>query len=353
MSRGGPPLSAAEWDARVRGWFPELAGTRLRRVAWPAVEPHREFICEQLKAGVTVATIRQRLRDERGVAVSVAGLRRYVAASVPEGTRRSQVRVLGRWPAGPGAEAQVDYGRLGRWLGRAAGKLVTVWAFVMVLSCSRYMFVRPVIWLGQQAWSECQVKALAFFGAVAARLVPGSLKTGVDRPGLYDPKINRSYAGLAAHYGFLPDPARAFRPAGKPRAGRPMAYVRDSFWRGRQFASLGQVQAGAERWCARVAGMRACRRLDGAAPAAVFAAAGKDALSPLPAGPFVLAAWAKAKIGPDIHARVGKVVYSVPWRHTGTTAGVRVTDTMVQLFIGGDLVKTHPRQELGQAGRLR
>ena len=37
----------------------------------------------------------------------------------------------------------------------------------------------------------------------------------MDRPDLYDPKINRSYAELAAHYGFLPDPARVFRPADK------------------------------------------------------------------------------------------------------------------------------------------
>jgi transposase len=125
--------------------------------------------------------------------------------------------VLRPYPAEPGAEAQVDYGRLGRWLDPAAGKPVTVWAFVMVLACSRHMFVRPVIRLDQQVWSECHVKAFAFFGGVPARLVPDNLKTGVDRPDLYDPKINRAYAELAAHYRFLPDPARAFRPADKPR----------------------------------------------------------------------------------------------------------------------------------------
>ena len=70
--------------------------------------------------------------------------------------------------------------------------------------------------------------AFAFFGGVPARLVPDNLKTGVDRPDLYDPKINRSYAELAAHYGCLVDPARAFRPADKPRVERPMPYVRDS-----------------------------------------------------------------------------------------------------------------------------
>ena len=348
MVPGGPALSEAEWDARARTWFPELADTRLRQVTWPAIEPHHDYIVDQLKAGVTVTTIHQRLRDERGLAVSIASFRRYVAGNVPEETRRSQVKVLRPCPAEPGAEAQIDYGRLGRWLDPAAGKLVTVWAFVMVLACSRHMFVRPVIRLNQQAWSECHVAAFGFFGGVPARLVPDNLKTGVDRPDLYDPKINRAYAELAAHYGFLPDPARAFRPTDKPRVERPMPYVRDSFWRGREFTSLAQMQAAAERWCTEVAGVRACRPLDGAGPAVVFAAAEKDALGPLPPDPFVLATWATAKIGPDIHARVGKVLYSVPWPHIGKTADVRVTDTMVQFFIGGQLVKTHPRKAWGK-----
>ena len=349
MVPGGPPLTEAEWDALVREWFPELADTRLRQVTWPAIEAHHEYIGEQLKAGVTVATVHQRLRDERGLAVSVASLRRYVAANLPEETRRSQVKVLRPWPAEPGAEAQIDYGRLGRWLDPAAGKPVTVWAFVMVLACSRHLFVRPVIRLDQQGWSECHVAAFAFFGGVPARLVPDNLKTGVDRPDLYDPKINRSYAELAAHYGCLVDPARAYQACGQA-AGR----AADAVCAGQLLARPGVHLAGADAGrggtlvAPRSPGCRACRPLDGAAPAAVFAAAEKDALRPLPADPFVLATWARAKIGPDIHARVGKVLYSVPWRHIGKTADVRVTETMVQFFIGGQLVKTHPRKAWGK-----
>jgi transposase len=348
MRPGGPAVSEERWAELVREWFPELADTRLRQVTWPAIGAHHDYICEQLKAGVTVTTVHQRLRDERGLAVSVSSFRRYVTANLPEETRRSQVKVLRPYPAEPGAEAQIDYGRLGRWLDPVTGKVRTVWAFVMVLACSRHLFVRPVIRLDQQGWSECHVAAFAFFGGVPARLVPDNLKTGVDRPDLYDPKINRSYAELAARYGCLVDPARARRPADKPRVERPMPYVRDSLWRGREFTSLAQMQAEAERWSLQVAGHRPCRPLDGAAPAVVFAAAEKDALRPLPPDPFVLATWATAKIGPDIHARVGKVLYSVPWRHIGKTADVRVTDTMVQFFIGGQLVKTHPRKAWGK-----
>ncbi len=348
MVPGGPAVSDERWAELAREWFPELADTRLRQVTWPAIEKHHDYICEQLKAGVTVTTVHQRLRDERGLAVSVSSFRRYVAANLPEETRRSQVKVLRPYLAEPGAEAQIDYGRLGRWLDPVTGKVCTVWAFVMVLACSRHLFVRPVIRLDQQAWSECHVAAFAFFGGVPARLVPDNLKTGVDRPDLYDPKINRAYAELAAHYGCLVDPARARRPADKPRVERPMPYVRDSLWRGREFTSLAQMQAEGERWSVEVAGQRTCRPLDGAAPAAVFAAVEKDALRPLPADPFVLATWATAKIGPDIHARVGKVLYSLPWRHIGKTADVRVTGTMVQFFIGGQLVKTHPRKAWGK-----
>ncbi|BBX98188.1 hypothetical protein MLAC_34820 [Mycobacterium lacus] len=112
----------------------------------------------------------------------------------------------------PGSEAQIDYGRLGMWLNPATAKRVAVWAFVMVLSCSRHLFVRPVVRMDQTTWCTCHVEAFEFFNGIPARLVCDNLKTGVDKPDLYDPKINRTYAELAAHYDCLIDPARAFKP---------------------------------------------------------------------------------------------------------------------------------------------
>jgi hypothetical protein len=109
----------------------------------------------------------------------------------------------------------------------------------------------------------------------------------------------------------------------KAQVERPMPYIRDSFWRGRDFTSVEQMQAEAVRWCEQVAGRRSCRPLDGAAPAAVFAAVEKDNLAPLPRTPFVLAEWARCKVGPDIHAKVGQSLYSVPWKHLGKTLDAR------------------------------
>jgi hypothetical protein len=44
--------------------------------------------------------------------------------------------------------------------------------------------------------------------------------------------------------------------------------------------------------------MRACRPLEGASLLAVFEAAEKDKLAPLPPGCFELAEWRTAKVGP-------------------------------------------------------
>ena len=116
------------------------------------------------------------------------------------------------------------------------------------------MFVRPVLTMDQASWTAAHVAAFDFFGGVPARLVPDNLKTGVDRPDLYDPKINRSYGELGTHYGTLIDPARARKPKDKPRVERQVPYIRDSFWRGREFTSLAEMQAAAMPWSRRSPG---------------------------------------------------------------------------------------------------
>ena len=121
MAPGGPPMSEQDWRRLATDWFPQLIDYRLRQVSWPSIEPHRDYIAAQLAAGVTAATIHQRLRDEHGLDASVASVRRWVAANLPEQARRAQVAVL-RENAAPGAEAQIDYGRLGMWTDPGASR---------------------------------------------------------------------------------------------------------------------------------------------------------------------------------------------------------------------------------------
>jgi transposase len=346
MVPGGPPLPREAWADLVRGWFPGLVDARSRSRTGPLIAPHRELIGAMLATN-TVTTVHQRLRDEHGLAVGLTSFRRFCWAEFPDEALRQRVRVPR--PAGePGDEAQIDYGYLGRWRDPLAGRWRRVWAFVMVLAFSRHLFVRPVLRLDALAWTAAHVAAFSFFQGVPARLVIDNLHTGVDRADLYDPRINRGYAELAAHFGALVDPARKQKPTDKPRVERPMPYIRDSLWAGREWISERQMQQDALRWCREVAGVRAHRGLDGASPISVFEALEAGALRPLPASPFELASWSTPKVGPDCHIKVSKALYSVPWRLIGRHVDAREAERSVEVFVDGQVVKTWGRVARGR-----
>jgi transposase len=345
---GGPPLSVEQWTALVEEWFPELVDGRVRQRTWPAIEPHRERI-EGWLGEVTVATIHQRLRDDHGLGVSESSLRRFIWANFDEAVARAAVRVLRDTPPA-GDEAQVDYGSLGRWFDPVAGRMRRVWGFIMVLTASRLMFLRPVLRMDELGWVEAHVAALTFFDGAPRRIVPDNLKPGVIKPDLYDPLINKAFGEFAAHYGCLVDPARVQKPRDKATVERHVPYARDSFFAGRagEFASLGAMQADALRWAREVANRRQCRPLDRAAPQMIFDATERDALLPLPRNAFELARWSTPTVNPDIHIKVGAALYSVPWQHIGKVVDAREGARTVTVFLDGKLIKTHARIERGR-----
>jgi DNA-binding transcriptional regulator LsrR (DeoR family) len=95
---GDLPRTSEQWAELVRLWWPGLVDRRLRQTTWPLIELHHQFVVDMLAAGVTQQTIWQRLRDEHGLTASVASLKRYVAANLPEDVLRSRVTVLRETP---------------------------------------------------------------------------------------------------------------------------------------------------------------------------------------------------------------------------------------------------------------
>lgn len=345
------PFDEHLWRERLGRWFPELSDPTARAITWENIAVHRDWISEQLAVPVTVATIAQRLRDEHHVDVSESTVRRYIAATVTEDRIQDKVTVP-RGSVEPGSEAQIDYGKLGMWFDPRVGHRVTVWVFVMVLSCSRKMFIQPVLRMDQASWNASHIAAFEYFGGVPERLVCDNLKTGVDRPDLYDPKINLAYQELATFYDTLVDPARARKPKDKPRVERPMPYIRDSFWAGREFTSLDQMQTAALQWATDVYGQHQHRGLDGATPSSVFEAIERDALAPLPARPFETVRYSIGTVATDCHVKAGKAFYSVPWRLLGQKVTVRTAGDMVQIFHDDTVAATHVLHLSGRSTNL-
>jgi transposase len=197
---GAPPEGWAAFVARV---CPTLGTARNNGIAWAELAVRHDEIAEALKVN-RPSTVWQRLHDDGGLQASLPSFRRYALAMLPDAyTRRPRITVRRDDPP-PGEEAQVDYGRLGKWVDPVTGDGMILNAFVMVLSFSRHMFVAAVRRMDAAAWIECHLRAFAFFGSVPRRIILDNLKSGVLKPDLYDPLMNRGVRGVGSSF-WVPD----------------------------------------------------------------------------------------------------------------------------------------------------
>jgi len=108
----------------------------------------------------------------------------------------------------------------------------------MSLSCSRHKYVRFVFHQDVDTWLDCHERAFSFFGGVPKRIILDNLKSGVIKPDIYDPAINRAYADMEHHYGFVADPAREEPLKHKGKVERTVPIVRKHLLAGRTFLDI-------------------------------------------------------------------------------------------------------------------
>jgi transposase len=100
---------------------------------------------------------------------------------------------------------------------RLSGKTRQAHLFVAVLGASSLSFAHARWSEMLPDWIECHLLALEAFGGAPALLVPDNAKVAVIKACLFDPQVNRTYAGMAAHYGSAVLPTRPRRPRDKAK----------------------------------------------------------------------------------------------------------------------------------------
>jgi len=252
--RQGDPTPLQGWKAFIQEVNPRPPNPSTRSEVFATLLPYQEEIRAAL-ANTKASTVWQRLRGEKHIKVSRPSFYRYLSCFLSDVWNKPRITVRRDDPP-PGDEAQIDFGYLGIWQDAKTGKKCRLWAFALILSYSRHMFVRVVTRMDQREWLNCHILAFQFFGGTPLRITPDNLKTGIIKADLYDPKFNQGYEELAHHYGTIIDPARSGKPKDKARIERVIPYIRDSFWSGRNFTILDEINRQATQWCLRVAGIR-------------------------------------------------------------------------------------------------
>jgi transposase len=100
---------------------------------------------------------------------------------------------------------------------RHSGEVYEAAIFVAVLGASNYTYAEATWTQSLPDWIGSHVRTFAALGGVPEIVVPDNLKAAVTRPHRYEPEINRTYAALAQHYGFVVIPARAAKPREKAK----------------------------------------------------------------------------------------------------------------------------------------
>lgn len=244
----------------------------------------------------------------------------------------------------PGEQLQVDYGTVGRLYDPVTQRRKTVHAFIGTLSFSRHKFVEFVFSQNQQSFVKSHVTMFEFFSGVTKTIIVDNLKSGVLKPDLYDPKLNRTYAEMANHYHTFIDPARVAAPKDKGKVERDVQTVREFFRKTLVLTpsiTLTELNRVARRWLLDEYGQRT-HGTTGAKPAVLFTDYEQKALIPLPTESYTLAVWKEATVHPDHYIQVNRHFYSIPDPFVGKTVQVKVTPSTIDVFYNERLIKTHP-----------
>jgi transposase len=314
------------------GLEPALVSPRSSRV-----DPYLPFITETLEKYPRLCASRlfQMVR-ERGYTGGPDHFRHVVARYRP---RRKHEAFL-RLRTLIGEQAQADWAAFGTLtIGAAVRKL---WAFVMVLSWSRQIFLRFYLSAAMPSFVRGHVDALAFFGGAPRVILYDNLKSAVLERIAHAIHFNPRILQLARYYHFEPRPVAPARGNEKGRVERAIRYVRGSFFAAREFSSVDDLNQQALDWMLGIAAERRAHEDPQKRVREAFVEE-QAKLLPLPDEPFPTDEVLQVEVGKTPYARFDLNDYSVPHTLVRRSLSVAASLDTVRVLDGTETVATHRR----------
>jgi len=311
--------------------------TNIRKSNISTVEPYRQIVEKLMDQGVEMAAIHRRLVKNYGYTGSYTSVRRFITNIKPK-----EKTAVARIETEPGAEAQVDFGSIGKIRDPKTWKERQAYCFVMTLSFSRHQYVEIVFDQKMETWISCHRKAFQSFAGVPKEIVVDNLKAAVIKTGLDDAVLSEPYRQMARHYGFLIHPCRVRTPEHKGKVENGVHYVKRNFLAGGEFLDINDANRQVKEWVECEAGLRT-HGMTAEQPLKRFYEEEQQTLLPLPAEDFELLEVHRAKVHRDCHVQVNGSYYSVPFKYIGRKLDIHIYERTVQIYSGIELLATHER----------
>jgi len=301
------------------------------------IDPYIPFIIETLEQYPRLSAARlYAMVQQRGYPGGPSHFRAQVAQLRPRKPAEAYLRLRTL----PGEQAQVDWGHFGYLqIGRAKRPLM---AFVMVLSWSRQIFLRFYLNQRMESFLRGHLAAFESWGALPRVLLYDNLKSAVLERRHDAIRFHPTLLALSAHYHFEPRPVAVARGNEKGRVERAIRYIRDSFFAGRQWTDIDDLNAQAAAWCGGPAAHRPCPEDRRMTVREAFAQE-QPQLLVLPDNPFETDERVAVRVGKTPYIRFDLNDYSVPHTQVQRTVTVMASLTRVRILDGIELIAEHPR----------
>ena len=260
----------------------ELLGGGTQYTARPAaghkLDPYKGIIDVRLEEFPRLSA--KRLFDEVRAAGYTGGYVRvwdYVRARRP----REPVEAVVRFETPAGRQGQVDFATFTLPWGRR-------YALVMVLSHSRLLWLRFYRRQTMAVLIEGLESAFGWFGGVPQELLFDQMRAVVLSDGRAsggELVLNAEFLRFAAHWRFRTRACRPYRAQTKGKVERPIRYIRDSFFYGREFLNDEDLNEQALLWLEGTANVRR-HATTGERPVERFERDERGALLPLASHPY-------------------------------------------------------------------
>lgn len=280
--------------------------------------------------GLSAVRILDEIRS-MGYQGSVWTLRRYLESLKPIQERLRKLTV--RFETPPGKQGQVDWAYCGRFPD-AAGRLIPVYAFVMVLGFSRMLYAEFTSSMKMHRLLHCHLNAFNFFGGWPHEILYDNMKQIRLTPS----ELNPLFLDFARYYDFAVKTHRVRRPRTKGKVERMVHYVKDAFLNGRSFADFTELNAQARHWLAHVANVRT-HATTGRPPVELWKEEGLTSTANL--SPYRLYELASRKAGFDGFVRFEQSRYSLPPEYAGQTVLVGKEGQRIVIRSGDMIVAEH------------
>ena len=336
------PLANDMTDEKLEAiMFPKQQRTRAGEKRMPDFEYiHRELLRNGVNKKLLWTEYLEQCRRENADALMYSQFCYYIQQD--EQKRRATMHI----PRKPGQQAEVDWaGDTAHVIDRDTGEVIKAYIFVAAMTYSTYAYAEAFPDMKQASWIKANVHMLEYFGGVPRMIVPDNTATAVNRNGIHkEREINQSYQEFAEHYNTAIIPARERRPRDKAVAEGSVSRI--STWiiaalRNEQFFSINElnreIRIKLDEYNRRPFAAKEGSRWE------LFRDEELPLLAPLPATPYELASWKKAKVQFNYHITLDFMHYSCPYEYIGKDVDVRVTDSTVEIFYQQGRIASHKR----------